>query len=62
MTYNFDPERWYAIEREALERFYREGRMDAAAYEAALERLQHKLDALWDRLDGSYRLPTGSAR
>lgn len=59
MTYNFDPERWYAIERDALERAYGEGRMEAAAYEAALDDLQHKLDALWRRLDGSYRLPQG---
>lgn len=57
MTYNFDPERWFDIEREALRRAHGEGRLDRAAYAAALERLQNKLDDLWDRLDGSYRLP-----
>jgi hypothetical protein len=57
MTYNFDPERWYAIESEALERAHRAGRLDRIDYEAELERLQQRLDALWDRLDGSYQLP-----
>ena len=60
MTYNFDPDRWYANERDALERAYRVGQLDRTAYEAALDRLQQRLDDLWDRLDGSYRLP-GSA-
>ncbi len=57
MTYNFDPERWYDIERAALEKARREKTLDRAAYEAALDRLQQKLDAMWDRLDGNYRLP-----
>ena len=59
MTYNFDPERWYANERDALEQAHHAGRLDRAAYEAALDRLQDKLDDLWDRLDGSYQLPGG---
>lgn len=55
MTYNFDPERWYDIERAALEKARREKTLDRAAYEAALDRLQQTLDAMWDRLDGHYR-------
>jgi hypothetical protein len=57
MTYNFDPDRWYDNERDALERAHRMRQLDRSAYEAALERLQQKLDDLWDRLDGSYQLP-----
>ena len=57
LTYNFDPERWFDIECTALEKALREGILDRAAYEMALDGLQQKLDALWDRLDGSYRLP-----
>jgi len=57
MTYNFDPERWYDIERAALEKAWHEKVLDRAAYEAALDHLQQKLDAMWDRLDGHYRLP-----
>jgi pyrroloquinoline quinone (PQQ) biosynthesis protein C len=57
MTYNFDPERWFDMESAALEKSFREGALNRDAYEAARETLQQKLDALWDRLDGSYRLP-----
>ena len=57
MTYNFDPERWYDNERDALERARSAGRLDRTAYEAALDRLQQRVDDLWDRLDGSYQLP-----
>jgi len=57
LTYNFDPDRWYDNERDALERAHRAGQLDRPAYEAALERLQQELDDLWDRLDGSYQLP-----
>jgi pyrroloquinoline quinone (PQQ) biosynthesis protein C len=57
LTYNFDPERWFDMECAALENALREGILDRAAYETALDGLQQKLDALWDRLDGSYRLP-----
>jgi hypothetical protein len=45
------------MESAALEKAFREGALDPDAYEAAREALQQKLEALWDRLDGSYRLP-----
>lgn len=57
MTYNFDPERWYAIERAALEKAYRQGKADRETHQVALDCLQQKLDALWEHLDGSYQLP-----
>ena len=60
MTYNFNPEAWYDSERAALERAYRAGRIDRAAYDAELDRLLKRLDAMWDRLDGSYRVPHGA--
>jgi len=56
LTYNFDPERWFDRECAALEKDLREGILDRAAFEAALDGLQQKLDDLWDRLGGSYRL------
>lgn len=58
MTYNFDPERWFDIEATALEKALRDGTLDRDAYEAALDALQQKLDALWASLDGSYRIPS----
>ena len=57
MTYNFDPERWYEIERAALEKDRDQGGLAPAAFEAALDHLQKQLDAMWARLDGQYRLP-----
>ena len=60
MTYNFDPERWYANEREALDRAHRNGELDREAYESELDRLQERLDAMWERLDGSYRVLHGA--
>lgn len=57
LTYNFDPERWYDIESATLEKALHAGTLDREVYDAALEALQQKLEALWDTLDGSYRLP-----
>ena len=57
MTYNFDPERWFDMESAALEAAFLEGALDRVVYEAARETLQQKLEALWERLDGSYQLP-----
>lgn len=62
MTYNFDPERWFAIECDALEAAFYAGRLDRVAYEKAQQRLQERLDSLWDRLDGSYQLPDDQIR
>jgi len=61
MTYNFDPERWYANERAALEAECRSGRLSAERYEAALEDLDRRLDEIQRRLDGTYQLPTGAS-
>ena len=57
MSSNFDPERWYDIPRDALERAFQEGHLEESAYERALEDLQQRLDTLWYQVDGSYRLP-----
>jgi hypothetical protein len=57
MTYDFDTERWFDMERAALEKDFRKGALDRNAYHAALDNLQRKLEALWDRLDGSYQIP-----
>jgi hypothetical protein len=57
MTYNFDPDRWYENERAALEERRGSEGWSAAAYEAALENLDRRLDAMVGRLDGSYQIP-----
>ncbi len=57
MTYNFDPDRWYAIESRMLERKHQQGIMDEEGYEAALEELDRRYDQMVERLDGTYRIP-----
>ena len=57
MTYNFDPEKWYDIERNVLGRRLEEGELDRQAYEKALEALDRRYEEMLDRLDGSYEIP-----
>jgi hypothetical protein len=57
MTYNFDPNKWYEIERAALDRQFKSGELSGPAYEAALDELERRYNAMIDRLDGTYQLP-----
>jgi len=57
MTYNFDPDRWYANERAALDERRRSEGWSEAVYEAAWEDLDRRYDEMVRRLDGSYQIP-----
>ena len=57
MTYNFDPDRWYENQRRALEARRERGELDAAAYEAELERLETRYEEMSRRLDTSFEIP-----
>jgi hypothetical protein len=57
VTYNFDPERWYANERGFLERRFRSEGGSEDELEKAIEDLDQRYDQLVDRLDGTYRIP-----
>ena len=57
MTYNFDADRWYDNERDALEIQFKSGELDARAYAAAIEDLDRRYDEMTDRLDRSYQIP-----
>ncbi len=57
MTYNFDPDRWYANERLALEAARREDRWGESDYDAALHALERRYEDMLRRLDGTYRIP-----
>ena len=57
MTYNFDPERWYANERAAIEAEHRAQGWSPERYDAALEDLDRRLDEMQQRLDGTYQIP-----
>jgi hypothetical protein len=57
MTYNFDPDRWYASHRAALEARRDRGELEEAAFEAALAELEQRYEDLEQRLDGTYEIP-----
>ncbi len=57
MTYNFDPEKWYDMERNVLDRRLEEGKLDRQAFEKALDALDRRYEEMLDRLDGSYEIP-----
>jgi hypothetical protein len=57
MTYNFDPDRWYENESAFLESRYKSGEISGQEYEASLEDLGKRYEEMWNRLDGTYRIP-----
>lgn len=57
MTYNFDPDKWYDMERASLDKRLREGRIDAREFERELGDLDCRYDEMLNRLDGSYQIP-----
>ena len=57
MTYNFDPDKWYDIERELLEGRLRKGEITEQVFKSAVEELDRRYDEMLDRLDGSYQIP-----
>lgn len=59
MTYNFDPDRWYDNEFEAIRSALEAGKISGEEYERAVEKLDRKYDDIWTRLDGSYQIPKG---
>ena len=61
MTYNFDPEKWYAIRRAALEQRRTAGELDAAAFDRALAELDARLEELLARPDADFTFPGGDA-
>ena len=59
MTYNFDPEKWYAIRRAALEQRRTAGELDAAAFDRALAELDARLEEQLARQDAGFAVPGG---
>jgi hypothetical protein len=56
LTYNFDPERWFAMRRRLLLARRDSGDLDDAELAAGIERLERELEAMQDRLDGTYQV------
>lgn len=57
MTYNFDPERWYDIERRDLERRRAAGRLTSADFETAMTDLQDRYESMMDGLNSVADFP-----
>ena len=57
MTYNFDPEKWFEMEKRVLDRRLKKGDLDRLAYEKALDSLDRRYAEMLTRLDGSYQIP-----
>ena len=57
MTYNFDPERWYEMQRNALTRRLDDREIGEDEYQVRLAELDRRFDELLDRLDGSFQIP-----
>ncbi|CAD7845004.1 MAG: hypothetical protein [Olavius algarvensis Delta 4 endosymbiont] len=57
MTYNFDPDRWYADEQAMLEHLVQQGRLTREQFERQAEALNKKYEDMVKRLDGTYQLP-----
>jgi len=62
VTYNFDPERWLEDRRAALLSRRDRGELDDAALALDLARLEHRYEAMLDRLDGTFTLPRTPGR
>ena len=60
MTYNFDPDRWFENQRRLLDARRDRGEIDAAGYDAEIERLEARYDEMSRRLDASFDLPRRS--
>lgn len=56
MTYNFDAERWFEMQRQRLVARRDAGELDDEALASALERLERELEAMQDRLDGTFQV------
>ena len=57
MTYNFDPDRWYENELDFLEFRHQSGKITEPEFIQSLEELDRQHSDMWNRLDGTYRLP-----
>jgi hypothetical protein len=59
MTYNFDPDRWYENEYDALKARRDRGEFTDTEFKAAADMLLRRYEEMTARLDGTYQLPGG---
>ncbi len=56
MTYNFDPDQWYADDLLLIHSKLKIGEINQNEYDEAVEILDKKLEEMWKRLDGTYQV------
>lgn len=56
MTYNFDPDRWYDMQRYALDAKRDAGELAEADWEVAVRALDEEYDRMLARLDGTFQV------
>lgn len=62
MTYNFDPDQWFETQADLLKKRLDAGEIDRSEYEKSLKDLHERHEAMWKRLDGTYRIPDDKDR
>lgn len=56
MTYNFDPDKWYADELFLIHSRLKNSEIKQNEYDEAVEILDKKLEKMWKRLDWTYQI------
>jgi hypothetical protein len=57
VTYNFDPDRWYEMQRRLVDARRERGELDDVGYQKELEALEERYDEMLRRLDKPFDLP-----
>jgi hypothetical protein len=62
VTYNFDPDTWYASHVAVLQLRRERGELTETEFVEAVAELDRRFEDLVKRLDGSYQIPEGPNR
>ncbi|MEW5763543.1 MAG: hypothetical protein ACOYXN_03615 [Acidobacteriota bacterium] len=62
MTYNFDPDLWLENRKRVLDARRRAGDFDETAYREALVDLESRYEAMVERLDGTFTIPSAGSQ
>ncbi|MBU0754032.1 MAG: hypothetical protein KJ645_02765 [Planctomycetes bacterium] len=57
MTYNFDPDQWFDIQKALLEKKLKEGKTSRQEFDDAIQDLEEQYYEMWKRLDGYFQIP-----
>ena len=62
MTYNFDPDKWYDDELFLIKSQLKTVKITQNEYDEAAKILDKKLEEMWKRLDGTYKIDSKNKR